>query len=149
MLIWHCKNNCLRSFLHPALAVQKLDVEQLNIVSYSYLIFFHLLQAFLRRLEKVKPTKELSRDHLLREHFKKEKLSSNSRSKRPPSSALRSKRSSSLSDLSQIDRDSFISSQGSVSSLQKAGTARRPISAKVHSKTRKRVDTQPVWEAGW
>eukprot|EP00794_Sanderia_malayensis_P021275 gene21275-23346_t len=103
--------------------------------------------AMLRRLEKVKPTKELSRQHLLKEHFKQEQISSNiSKGKRPPpGGGLRSRRSSSLSDISQRDGDSVLSYPAFVSSSRNPGSTGRPISAK----TQKHVNTRPVWDAGW
>lgn len=105
--------------------------------------------AFLKRLEKVKPTKGLSRDHLLKEHCRQEQLSTNiSRSKRPPSATQRSRKSSSLSDLSQIDRESGATSQGPVSSIRRPVSS-RPTSAKIYSKPKQVLDTRPMWEAGW
>lgn len=104
---------------------------------------FFLSQALMRRLEKVKPTKGLARDHLLREHFKQEQFAKNvSRSKRRPSSAeitQSSRKSRSISDLRSVDNESIASSVALSQRRQRTGSANRRI-----------IDnSKPVWDAGW
>jgi len=99
--------------------------------------------AFLRRLEKVKPTKGLARDHLLREHFKQEQFAKNvSRSKRRPASAVitqPSRKSRSTSDLRSADNESIASSAASSQRRQGASSTKRYMNDR----------SKPVWEAGW
>ena len=118
-----------------------------NEMQYGFLLLL-LLQAFMRRLETIKPTRELARDNLLREHFKQEQFAKNvSRSKRRPASAGtvgHSRKSRSISDLSSVDGESVASSRASFQRMQRTGSAKRPVSGKT-----KHIDNRPVWDAGW
>jgi len=101
-------------------------------------------EAFLRRLQAVKPTHTLAKEALSKHHTKTQKYSKNSSKFRP--TVRRSRPSSASSVKSQASSVSHVGDDASEASFASSRMSRASSASRRSARTR---SVQPVWEAGW
>ncbi|CAH3184058.1 unnamed protein product [Porites lobata] len=97
-------------------------------------------QKLLQRLEAIRPTRSLSRDSLLKDHFKQKQYSK---------TASRSRPSSAKSTTSSVSHFSRSPSESSLMIGDSLSVTSSRISSGSRQSAQRRKISRPVWESGW